>query len=739
MRHEAKRLGLDRRTLLKASFLAGGGLMLEATIPFEADAAVSGVAGAGDARLSAFVAIAPDNRITIVAKNPEVGQGIKTMLPMLVAEELDADWDHVVITQADADAALYGAQFAGGSLSTPMNWMPMRQTGAAARAMLIQAAAAKWGVDPARLRTEKSRVIDPQTKRMLTYGEVASDAARLAPPDPKTLTLKSPDTFTIIGKPTVGVDSHRIVRGEPIYGIDTKLPGMLYAAYETAPAFGGRLRNADIEAAKAASGVRHVIPMTGDGDYDSGLADGVAVIASNWWLANQARSKLKLDWDLSAAKGHSSAAYQAKAEALLAGADKGTDIRRNGNPAAKMSAAAKTVAAHYSYPFIAHAPMEPQNCTALFKDGAMEIWAPSQTPGDGKSAVAKLLGLPEAKVTVHVTRMGGGFGRRLLNDYMIQAAAIAKRVPGTPIQLIWSREDDMKRDYYRPAGWHAFEAGLSADGKLIAFQDHFVTFGDGKSVTRAGDLGANHVPAGLIDDLALTRSMMPTVVNTGWLRAPSSNALSFAFQSFLDEVAEAGGTDLPALMLALLGERRVITPPGERPTPFDTGRARDVIEKVVAMSGWQNRPKLAGRGLGFAFYFSHNGYFAEVADVSVTKPSKIQVHKVWVAGDVGSQIINPMGAENQVRGAVIDGIAQAIAGQAIEFVDGAAQQSNFHNFPLARMPVTPEIDIAWVRSDHPPTGLGEPALPPVIPAVANAVYVATGQRLRSLPLKLTLT
>ena len=736
MRRDVMRPGMDRRTLLKASLLAGGGLMLEATIPFKADAAVSGTAGAGDARLSAFVAIAPDNRVTIVAKNPEIGQGIKTMLPMLVAEELDADWSKVVITQADADAALYGEQFAGGSLSTPMNWMPMRQTGAAARAMLIQAAAKKWGVEPGRLRTEKSRIIDPQTKRELTYGQVASDAAKLTPPDPKTLTLKSPEKYTIIGRPTVGVDSHRIVKGEPIYGLDTRLPGMLYAAYETAPAFGGRLKNADVEATKAAPGVRHVIPITGDGDYDAGLADGVAIVASNWWLANQARSKLKLDWDLSAGRGHSSDAYQAKAEAFLDGADKGADIRRDGNPSAKMASAAKKVAARYSYPFIAHAPMEPQNCTALFKDGAIEIWAPAQAPQDGKTAVAKMLGLPEEKVTVHITRMGGGFGRRLMNDYMIQAAAIAKRLPGTPIQLIWSREDDTKRDYYRPGGWHAFEAGLNAEGKLIAFQDHFVTFGDGKNVTRGGDLGAHHLPAGLVDDLALTRSMIPTVVNTGWLRAPSSNALSFAFQSFLDEVAEAGGTDLPALMLTLLGERRVILPPGQRPTPFDTGRARDVIEKVVAMSGWQNRQKQEGRGLGFAFYFSHSGYFAEVVDASVTKPSKIQVHKVWVAGDVGSQIINPMGAENQVRGGVIDGIAQAIAGQAIEFVDGAVQQSNFHNFPLARMPVTPEIEIAWVRSDNPPTGLGEPALPPVIPAVANAIYAATGQRVRSLPVKL---
>ena len=485
------------------------------------------------------------------------------MLPMLVAEELDADWSQVVISQADANEALYGPQFAGGSLSTPMNWMPMRQAGAAARAMLIQAAAKKWGVDPSRLRAEKGRIFEIGGKRSIRYGEVASDAAALTPPDPKTLTLKTPDKFTIIGKRMVGVDSHRIVKGEPIYGLDTRLPGMLYAAYETAPAFGGQLMKADIEAAKAVPGVRHVIPITGNGDYDGGLADGVAVIASNWWIANQARAKLNLEWDVAAAKGHSSATYQAKAEALLA-ADKGDDIRRDGNPAGKMAGAAKKIAARYSYPFIAHAPMEPQNCTALFKDGAMEIWAPSQTPQDGKDAVAKVLGLPADKVIVHVTRMGGGFGRRLMNDYMIQAAAIAKQVPGTPIQLIWSREDDMRRDYYRPGGWHASKAGLDADGRLIAFQDHFVTFGDGKNVARGGDLGAHHVPAGLIEDLALTRSMMPTVVNTGWLRAPASNALAFAFQCFLDEVAEAGGTDLPALMLTLLGARRVVTTPGER-------------------------------------------------------------------------------------------------------------------------------------------------------------------------------
>jgi isoquinoline 1-oxidoreductase beta subunit len=729
--------GIDRRTLFKASMLVGGGLMLEAVIPFRADAAVSGAAGAGDARLSAFVSIAPDGLVTIVAKNPEVGQGIKTMLPMLIAEEMDADWSKVVITQADADGKLYGAQMAGGSMSTPMNWMPMRQTGAAARAMLIEAAAKKLGVDPAGLRTEKGKIIEIETNREHGYGDFASDAAKLTPPDPKTLVLKSPDKFTIIGNRTVGVDSHRIVRGEPIYGIDTQLPGMLYAAYETSPAYGGRLKSADIAAAKAAPGVKHVIPITGDGDYDGGLADGVAIIASNWWLANQARNQLKVEWDVASAKGHSTVAYEAKADALFAAGKGANDIRRDGDPSAKIAGAAKKVSARYSYPFIAHAPMEPQNCTALFKDGKMEIWAPSQLPQGGKAAVVKVLGLAEADVTVHVTRMGGGFGRRLLNDYMVQAAAIAHKLPGTPIQLIWSREDDMRRDYYRPGGWHEFEAGLDKDGTLIAFQDHFVTFGDGKRATRAGELGAHHFPGSFVPDFALTNSMIPTVVSTGWLRAPSSNALSFVFQSFLDEVAVAGGTDLPALMLTLMGERRTVLPPGERPIPFDTGRARDVIEKVVAVSDWKAKPKQKGRGKGFAFYFSHNGYFAEVVDASVTKAGEVQVHKVWVAGDVGAHIINPMGGENQVRGAVIDGIAQAIAGQAIEFVDGQVQQSNFHDFPLARIPITPEIDIHWVKSDNPPTGLGEPALPPVIPALVNAIHAATGKRVRSLPVNLT--
>jgi len=732
--HELPVAGLERRALLKASLLAGGGLALEALIPLPVLAleATDGKAAAR-AELSAFVSIATDGTVTIVSKNPEIGQGVKTSLPMMVADELDCDWSQVRIAQADVDQHRYGEQLAGGSTATPKNWLPMRQTGAAARAMLVQAAALKWNVKADELTTARGRVFHHATGRSLGYGEVASAAAKLAPPDLSTVPLKQPEQFTIIGRPVVGIDSARIVKGEPIFGIDTHLPGMLYAVYEVAPAHGGRLVKADIEAAKRAFGVKHVLPITGNGDADSGLADGVAIVASNWWLAEQARSKLVVEWDLSAATGHSSKVYQTKADAAIA-AGPGTDLRLDGDPSAQLATAAKRIAARYDYPFIAHASMEPQNCTACYRNGRLEIWAPSQTPQRGLEALQKALGVAPETVTLHLTRAGGGFGRRLMNDYMLQVAAIAKAVQGVPIQLMWSREDDIRRDYYRPGGWHSFEAGLGANGQLIAFSDHFVTFGDGKTPVRGAAFNASMPPAGLIPHLRYSQSMMPTVVTTGALRAPGSNALCFASQSFLDEVAHAAGTDLPRLMLTLLGERREVAAMGNG-VPFDTGRARDVIEKVVQTSSWSQKPGTSGRAKGFAFYFSHRGYFAEVVEASVAG-ADIAVHKVWVAGDIGSQIVNPMGAENQVRGAVIDGLAQAFAGQAIEFVDGVVQQSNFNDFPLARIPMTPEIDIAWVRSDKPPTGLGEPALPPVIPALTNAIFAATGARIRSLPVRL---
>ncbi len=727
------RVQASRRDFLKASLLAGGGIALGLVV---ADEGAEAATPAASEVFSAFVSVDRKGAVTIVAKNPEIGQGMKTSLAMIIADELDCEWSQVTVRQADVSLAIYGPQQAGGSAGTPNNWLPMRRTGAAARDMLVRAAAARWKVPAAEVTTAKGRLIHASTRRSLGYGAVASAAAMLPPPDLATVPLKTPEQFAIIGKRLMGVDSPRIVRGEPIYGIDTRLPGMLYAAFEAAPAHGAVLRGADLADAKAADGVVHVIRIAGKGGPEA-LVDGVAIVATNWWLADAARAKLKLDWDVSACAGHSSTVYAAKAAEHFA-TGKGADLRRDGDPDKGLAQAAKRVAATYDYPFLSHAPMEPQNCTAQFKDGHLEIWAPSQTPQGGANLVEKTLGVKLADQTMHLTRMGGGFGRRLDNDYVVQACAIAMAIPGTPVQLLWNRTDDLRRDFYRPGGWHRFEAGLDDKGRLVAMTDHFVTFGDGKTPSRFAALAPTHTPAGIVPDLAYTQTVLATPIPMGAMRAPTSNALCFVFQGFMDEVAKAGGRELPDLLLELYAKDQVFGALGAADVAtqaFDTSRARGVIRKAVAMSDWANKPTEPGRGKGFAFYFCHRGYFAEVVDVTVTNRTA-SVNKVWVAGDIGRQIINPMSAENQVRGSIIDGLSQALAGQEITFVDGAVQQSNFNDYRFGRMNMAPQIEIAWVLTDKPPGGLGEPALPPVIPALANAIHAATGQRLRSLPLKI---
>jgi len=726
------RMALSRRTLLKAGALAGGGLMLSATIPMVARAAVGGAAA--EASLNAFVSIAPDNTITIVGKNPEIGQGIKTMLPMLIAEELGADWSQIKIVQGDFDPAKYGTQVAGGSFATPLNWIPMRQVGAATRAMLLEAAAKRWGVSASGLKTDKGKIVDPKSGRTLTFGEVASDAAKLKAPDPATVPLKDDKDFTIIGKAIGGIDSPRIVHGEPIFGVDTKLPGMKYAAYERAPTFGSKLVSADLDAVKKLPGIVDAFVIKGDGDPQS-LVDGVAIIADNWWVANKAREQLKIEWDKGQWGDHSSAGYAAQARAFY---DKGqgTPFREDGDVDAAFGSAARILEAEYQYPFLAHASMEPQNCTSLMReDGVLEMWAPTQNPAAGHATVCKLLGLAPEKVELHITRMGGGFGRRLTNDFMSQSAAIAAKVPGTPVQLIWSREDDLRSDFYRPGGWHKFRAALDNDGKLVGFTDHFVTFANpGAGPFNPANMTPDEFPASYVSNLRYSKDEMDTRIPMGALRAPRSNGLSYAFQGFLDEVAEAQGTDLPSLLIEMYSGKEKAPDSegafGSTAQGFNPERAIAVIRKAMEISNW-GTPSASGRGKGFGFYYSHQGYFAEVVEASAER-GQVAVHDVWVAGDVGSQIINPFGALNQVHGSVIDGLGQALS-QAVEFEGGAAKQSNFHDYQLARMPMTPQIHVEFVKSNNPPTGLGEPALPPVIPALANALYKATGKRVRTLP------
>jgi isoquinoline 1-oxidoreductase beta subunit len=725
---------LSRRGFLQVSALVGGGFALTATLPMAARAMAP--AGAEGGMMNAFVTINPDNTITIVGKNPEIGQGIKTMLPMLIAEELDADWDQVRITMADTDAAKYGPQLAGGSFATPMNWFPMRQTGAAARQMLLAAAAQQWGVDAATLTTEPSTVVHAASGRRATYGELAGLAATMPLPELAQVPLKDAASFRIIGRAIGGIDSPKIVRGEGIFGVDTQLPGLVYAAYERSPVYGARLVSANTDAAKAQPGVIDAFTIEGNGNAEE-LVDGVAVIASNWWLANRARSALAVQWDNGEWGSHSTAGYNEAAAAAFASGQPGEVFTDKGDVDAAFASAAKVLEADYAYPFLAHVAMEPMNCTALMhEDGHMEMWAPSQTPQGGQAAVAGLLGVTPDKVTVHITRMGGGFGRRLTNDYMVQVAAIARRMPGTPVQLIWSREDDVRSDFYRPGGYHRLRAALDDGGKLVGIDDHFVTFEyPAGSPFNPASMSAAEFPANYVPNVRYGQTKLATAIPMGALRAPTSNALAYVFQSFLDEVAHESGKDLPGLLLELVegAEADPTTMGFTGPAPgFNPARLAAVTRKVMDMASWST-PAVEGRAKGFGFYFSHLGYFAEVVEASLDARGQVVVHDVWAAGDVGSHIINPHGALNQVEGSIIDGLGQALQ-LAVEFENGAARQTNFHNYQLPRMPMVPALHVEFVPSDNSPTGLGEPALPPVIPALTNALFALTGKRVRKLPI-----
>jgi isoquinoline 1-oxidoreductase beta subunit len=736
--------GLSRRTFIAASAAAGGGLLLDLTFAGAANAAAAPAAATGvpaAGTLNAYVRIAPDGIITIAAKNPEIGQGVKTSLPMIVAEELDVDWKNVRTEQAQIDPRKYGPQFAGGSLSTPMNYDALRRAGAAGRQMLVAAAAQTWKVPADQCTTEAGVVYHKASGRSLKYGELATKAAKIAPPDLKTVQLKDPKDFKIIGQSIGGVDSPLIVQGKPIFGIDVSVPGMRYAVFERSPLHGAKLANANVEALKKLSGVRDVFvisaPDVGKAPFDGmamGLVDGVAIVADTWYQANKAADKLEAQWHDAPGTELNTADYHKRAEELA----KQTPtkiVRTDGDPKGALAGAATVVEAGYHYPFLAHVPMEPMNCTASYKDGKCEIWAPTQFPGNGRTLVAKTLGIQESDVTLNVTRCGGGFGRRLANDYMAQAAMISK-LSGTPVKLLWNRKHDIQHDMYRPGGYHFFTAGLDKDGKLVAFRDHMVTFGEGEKFTNSGTVSPTEFPARFVPNLELGMSALPISIPTGPLRAPGSNALAFAFQGFLDEVAHAAKKDPLQFQLDLLGEPRVLAAPPSPfgPSPgFDTGRMRGVLELVAEKSNWGKRTLQKGSGLGLACYYSHLGYFAEVVQATVDSEGGVKVDKVWIAADVGSQLVNPSGALNQAQGAAIDGLSMALH-QGIKVQGGRVVQTNFHDYPLLRMNEAPPVEVHFRITNNPPTGMGEPALPPVLPALVNAIFAATGKRVRRLPI-----
>ncbi len=721
----------SRRFFLKASAAAGGGLLLRAVLPVPAFAA-----DARAGRLTAFIEISPDGFVTIRSKNPEVGQGIKTMLPMVIAEELDIDWAHVRIEQASLDPAVFGAQFAGGSMATPLNYTPMRRAGAVGRAMLVRAAAEQWSVPVAELRTQAGVVHHEKTGRSIGYGALAARAASVPVPSPDSVALKDPKDFEIIGKPIRSVDNPKIVTGQKLFGIDMVRPNMLVAVFEKCPVFGGKIVSANVDAVKAMPGIQDAFIVHGTGGRDpEGVADGVAILARNWWVANRARQALKITWDEGPTAKQSSQGFAEQAVKLSVQTPAAW-LRRDGDPDSAMTSAAHVVEASYTYPFLSHIPLEPQNCTAHWQNGKVTLWAPTQNPAPGRALVARALGIDRSDVTVNMLRIGGGFGRRLRNDFMAEAAWISRQAGGVPVKLLWSRQDDVRHDFYRPAGYHFLKGGLDHDGKLIALTDHFVTFSrDGKLADSAG-LNEYEFPAALVPHLSYGLSMMDLGVPTGPLRAPRSNALGFVFQSFVDELAVQAGQDPLVFRLAILGEPRLIQAEPGRFNPrtdFDTGRMRAVLEKLAAVSDWSNRHTLPARtGKGLAFYFSHMGYFAEVVQTTVSASGDIRLDHVWTVGDVGSQIINPLNAVNQVQGAALDGLGAAL-GQAITIERGRVVESNFDTVRPLRMDQVPPVDVHFLTTDHPPTGLGEPALPPVIPALCNAIFAATGKRIRTLP------
>lgn len=726
----------DRREFLRVSAIAGGGLLLGSTLQtLGAQEALLGSGAAVDAQLNAFIRLTPDGLVTIVAKNPEIGQGVKNMLPMLIAEELDVEWKNVRVVQGDLDTTKFQNQSAGGSTATPVNWLPMRRVGAAGRAMIVAAAAETWGVPATECTTSAGTVLHRSGKQG-PYTEFLAKAATMTAPALDTVALKDPKDFKIIGKSTKGVDVPAIVTGKPLFGIDTVVPGMLHAVFQKCPVFGGKVASANLDEIKALPGVKHAFVVEGTTNL-AGLQGGVAILADVWWSAQSARKQLKVTWNEGPTASQSSKAFQIQAEALAAAPAQRT-LRKDGDPDGAFTAAgAKVVKAAYFYPFISHAPLEPQNCTALYKDGKMEIWCPSQTPQAGRGLVARTLSIPEENITIHLTRMGGGFGRRLYNEPMVEAAAIAKQVPGTPVKLLWSREDDMRYDQYRAAGWHYFTGAVDPAGKIIGWRDHFISFGEGDRYAPSAGMGPTEFPARFVGNFALDTSVMPLGVPTGALRAPGSNGIAFAVQSFIDELAFAAGRDPLQFRLDLLAAQAVADPApaqGQQgPGPLlDAARVRGVLEMVREKSGWgKSLPK--GTGMGVAFHFSHRGYFAEVVQATVARDGEVKVDKVWAVGDIGSMIINPGNAENQTQGAVLDGLAEAL-GQEITIEAGAVKQSNFNNFPLIRIKEAPPVEVHFKKTEFPPTGLGEPSLPPAVPALCSAIFAATGKRIRTLPI-----
>jgi len=699
-----------------------------------------------------FVSIGEDGIVSIVCHRSEMGQGIRTGMPIIVADELEADWARVRVVQATGDEARYGNQDTDGSRSTRHFFMPMRRCGAAARQMLEGAAAARWKVPVSEVQAKNGEVVHTPTGRRLGYGALAKAAASMPLPAADSIKLKDPSQFRYIGTGKLKLlDAPDIATGKAQYGMDTRLPGMLYAVVARPQVYGGKIVSVDDAAALKVPGVVSVVgigPTPGAPQFNP--LGGVAVIARNTWAAMQGRNALKIVWDDGPNASYDSVAYKATLEE--AARKPGPVVRNDGDFAAAAAAAAKRITAEYYLPHLAHASMEPPAASARITQGKCEVWGCFQSPQAARDLVAKRLGMPVEDVTVYVTLLGGGFGRKSKPDYGIEAAVLSKAMDGKPVKVVWTRDDDLHNDYFHTVSVEHLEAGVDAQGKPIAWLHRSVaptivsTFDAGAKQEANWELGMGviNVPFA-IPNIRIENPEALAHTRIGWYRSVSNIPHAFAVQSFIAELAAAAGRDPKDFLLEVIGPARVVTPQmlgdtwnhGESPEryPVDTGRLRRVAELAAAEGGWgKSLPK--GGGLGIAAHYSFVSYVAAVVEVAVDAKDELTIPRVDIAVDCGATV-NPDRVRAQMEGACVMGVAAATLGE-ITFKNGRAQQDNFNGYEVTRMAEAPrEIRVHIVPGDYakPMGGVGEPGVPPILPALCNAIFAATGKRIRQLPIR----
>ncbi|MGB7026502.1 MAG: xanthine dehydrogenase family protein molybdopterin-binding subunit [Candidatus Acidiferrum sp.] len=732
---------LNRRAFLKTSAAGGAALLIGFHLPAHASSDPAQQQEKPPINpLNAWVRITHDNRVTLILAKSEMGQGIMTALPMILAEELCLNWQNVHIEQAPTDPKIYDLG-TGGSGSIAGSWLPLRQAGAAAREMLIAAAAKKWEVGADTCKAENGYVVHGHPERSYTYGELAADAARLPIPNFNTVPLKNSRDFSIVGHDTHRVDAAEKATGKAIYGIDARPAGLLYAVIARCPVFYGKVASFDVAKAKAVPGVRDVfqIATSGRGASTNG---GVAVLAENSWAAIQGRKALEVKWDEGPAANESS--VELHNEFIANAAKPGGIVRNDGNADSALAAASKKIEAIYELPFAAHACMEPMNCTVHIQSDRAEAWVPTQAPQWAQAVIAEAAKLPPEKVTVHTTLMGGGFGRRYQADFVMEAAQVAKAA-GKPVMVLWTREDDMHHDFYRPASYHKFQGALDDGGNLLAWK-HFQTStsiaskwsAEGEKDSGKGEFGTGATIPYNTPNIRIEYTLAHSSAPRAWWRSVEHSSSGFVVETFVDELAAAAGQDPYDFRLKLIGDPRKLPQftGGPDDPPLNTARLKAVMQLAAEKARW-DKPLPDGEGRGIAAFFSFDTYTAAVAEVSL-KPRDLKIKRLVCTVDCG-RVVNPNGVRAQVESAAIYALTATLK-DAITIEHGRVVQSNFNDYHMLRMNEAPPIEVHLVDSDEKPTGIGEPTVPVIAPALCNAIFNATRTwkktvRIRRLPIR----